>query len=272
MRRYLRQFNSDVFGWMAPLADRIDEQSKAVLDGMYDAEIAYQDELVGDFIEQLRSSGRLDRTLLIVCADHGEHLGEKQLMGHSISLYNTLVHVPLIIRDPDNNFPRGTTVDQVVSTRRIFHSTLTAASAATPSEQTLTLAQTHDPEPEGIFALGVTPQNLLNVMQRRRPELIENHHCDQPRRAFWLGRYKLIQTGDDQVELYDVVHDPEEMVDLQAILPEEVERLQTYLQGFSHGFSADVSVTQTGEGAQDSASTFNDPQVYRRLHDLGYLE
>lgn len=265
-QRYLRQFNSDVFGWMAPLTSMIDEQHKATLDSMYDAEVAKQDELVGTFLQKLRSSGMLDRSLLIVCADHGEHLGEKQLIGHSISLYNQLVHVPLLIRDPSGDFRRGATVDSVVSTRRVFHTALTAANSATPFERSLTLAQsaTSDPDREHIFAVGVTPQNLLTIIQRRRPELVRERSCDQPRRAAWDGRYKLIQTGESGLELYDAVDDPNETVNLRNSLPERVEVLQERLQAFlSHVGEDDTAV----EGVEDE-----DPQVYRRLRDLGYLE
>ena len=266
-RHYLRQFNSDVFGWLAPLTTSIEEQHKEILDGMYNAEVANQDELVGEFLEKLRSSGTLDHMLLIVCADHGEHLGEKQLMGHSISLYNTLVHVPLIIRDPNGDLQRSSVIDHVVSTRRIFHTALSAAGSATTAEQAFTLAQSTNSDPDGgrIFALGVTPHNLLNVIQRRRPELIQLRHCDQPRRAVWSERYKLIQTGEAELELYDVFDDPDETINLRDILPEQVELLQEYLQGF-------MSHLNLSDSAQTQAEEYSDPQVYRRLHDLGYLE
>ena len=56
---------------------------------------------------ELRTSGALDRTHVIIVADHGDHLGEKDFVGHSISLYNELTHVPLIIRDPNGDLPRG---------------------------------------------------------------------------------------------------------------------------------------------------------------------
>jgi arylsulfatase A-like enzyme len=265
-QRYLRQFNSDVFGWMAPLTDVIDEQHKATLDGMYNAEVANQDELVGTFLQKLRSSGALDHTLLIICADHGEHLGEKQLIGHSISLYNELVHVPLIIRDPSGDFPRGTTVDHVVSTRRIFHTVLSAANCATDFERVLTLAQstTSDPDREHILAVGVTPQNLLHIIQRRRPDLIHLRNCDQPRYAAWNGRYKLIQTGNSAFELYDILDDAKETVNLCDILPEQVEVLQERLQ-------ASISHVDEGDTAIGGV-TYDNAPVYRRLRDLGYLE
>ncbi|MEZ4680145.1 MAG: sulfatase-like hydrolase/transferase [Caldilineaceae bacterium] len=56
----------------SPLA----EQHKTLLDGMYDAEVATQDEQLGIFFDKLRASGVLDHTLVMVVADHGEQLGK----------------------------------------------------------------------------------------------------------------------------------------------------------------------------------------------------
>src|SRR5690606_12597928 len=39
--------------------------------------------------------------VVIVTADHGEHLGEHELYGHANSLYPQLLHVPLVVWDPD---------------------------------------------------------------------------------------------------------------------------------------------------------------------------
>jgi arylsulfatase A-like enzyme len=308
-RRQLRQFNSDVFGWLAPLSKELDAESKCILDGIYDAEVANQDQLVGEFFKKLGDAGVLDRTLVVICADHGEHLGEKHLMGHTMSLYNALVHVPLIIRDPSGDFPRGTTVDRVVSTRRIFHTLLAAAGQGDEQEQkySLTNYAASDPEEGNIVSVGVTPQNLLNIMQRRRPDLITTHRCDQPRTAIWNDRYKLIQIGDVGSEFYDIIDDPEEKTNLYDILPEQVEILQEKLRGFlsqtslagvgmeavGAGQVQDKGAVETGRGqapvqgaspfptpaAPTQATPFekqfyeqNDPQVQRRLHDLGYVD
>jgi arylsulfatase A-like enzyme len=284
-RRQLRQFNSDVFGWLAPLSHELDVESKCMLDGMYNAEVANQDELVGAFFKKLRDAGVLDHTLVIICADHGEHLGEKHLMGHSMSLYNSLVHVPLIIRDPSGDFPRGTTVDRVVSTRRIFHTLLAAGGQGDKQEQKYSLANyaASDPEQGNIFSVGVTAQNVLNIMQRRRPDLITTYHCDQPRSAVWNDRYKLIQIGDISSELYDIIDDPEENTNLHDILPEQVEILQEKLQSFLGqihlvGGKTEVGASPTPTAPAQAATSDNqlheqnDPQVQRRLRDLGYVD
>lgn len=266
-QRYLRRFNNDVFGWLAPLSNSIDEKNKLTLDGMYNAEVAHQDGQVGSFLDRLRKSGRLDRTLLIVCADHGEHLGEKQLIGHSMSLYNELVHVPLMIRDPAGNLPRGTTVDSVVSTRRIFHTVLEAAGVASPTEQTLTLAHsaTSDPDVGIVFSEAIPALNMLNLLKRHAPQLTRERGFDLTRRAVWRGKYKLIKTSDSHLELYNVFDDPNEEVNLCDILPEEIEVLEEQLQAF-------VNHTSVVPSTAEHAIGYDESQVRQRLRDLGYLE
>ncbi|MGF1568726.1 MAG: sulfatase [Nodosilinea sp.] len=265
---FLQRFNGDVYGWLAPLAGALDAHQKDTLDGMYDAEVAYQDALLGDFFDRLSQSGQLDKTLVIICADHGEHLGEKQYMGHSLSIYNELVRVPLIIRDPAGQFKPGTTVDGVVSTRRLFHTVLAAAGIANGPELALDLASASQPQDERdyVFAEAIPPQNVVNLMQKRQPELVKTRSCDRVRRAVWIGQHKLIETEGAATELYDVLEDPTEALDLSAILPENVEALQDCLQAFAH--RSDQQLTQAAARAAD----YDDPEVRRRLEELGYLE
>jgi arylsulfatase A-like enzyme len=266
-RRYLRHFNSDVFGWLAPLANSLDEKSQRILNGMYCAEVAYLDELVGAFFQKLRASGRLDQTLVIVSADHGEHLGEKQFVGHGLSVYNELVHVPLMIRDPSGSLPRGTTVDTLVSTRRIFHTILETAGLASANERDLTLAQssTSDPDKGVVFSECIPAANTLSLLQRRAPHLIRERDCDLVRRAVYTGRHKLIKTGENQFELYDFYDDPNEETNLRDLLPEQVEGMEDPLTAFVNHVVAPAPIP-------DQAADYDDPQVRRRLHDLGYLE
>ncbi len=281
-QRYLRQFNGDVFGWLTPLAADMDEETRELLRSVYDAAVADQDEHLGVFFDQLRASGAFDRTQFIICADHGEHLGEKRFLGHSFSVYNELTHVPLIIRDPAGDLPRGAEIEHVVSTRRIFHTALTTAGLATDDERRLTLAvdatneQGRDPEHGQVFAEAMPIQNVLHLLQRRRPELIAELACDQPRRALWNGRYKLAQTGDQRAELYNTYDDPKEQLDLGPILPEEVETMQDMLNNFVARATATRANVADETGADPTAPTlvpdYDDPQVQRRLHDLGYLE
>jgi arylsulfatase A-like enzyme len=278
-RSFLQRFNNDVYGWLAPLNGALDDQQKRTLDGMYDAEVANQDAILGQFFQKLEQAGRLENTVVIICADHGEHLGEKEFMGHSLSIYNELVQVPLIIHDPANRLPQGTVVDPVVSTRRLFHTVLDVAELSNRSEADLSLIPSSDKVPQAeqakgeesfgdyVFAEAIPPQNVVNLMQKRQPQLLRDRACDQPRRAVWMGDHKLIETGSDQVELYDVQNDPQEHLNISAILPENVEVLQDCLQAFA-GEINDYGTVATARRAAD----YDDPEVQRRLQELGYLE
>ena len=68
--------------------------------GLYDGEIAYVDAMVGKLVEALRARKVLDDTLIVVTSDHGEHFGEHHMLEHKFSLYEPLLHVPLIVRAP----------------------------------------------------------------------------------------------------------------------------------------------------------------------------
>ena len=67
----------------------------------YDDCIADQDEQLGKLVDELRRRGVLDRTWLVIAADHGESFGEHPgVFCHGTSLYRTELHVPLLIVPP----------------------------------------------------------------------------------------------------------------------------------------------------------------------------
>src|SRR5262249_33457320 len=63
----------------------------------YDAEVAYTDAMLGRLLDELRAAGQLDRTLVVVAADHGESLGEHGERTHGVFAYDVTLRVPWII-------------------------------------------------------------------------------------------------------------------------------------------------------------------------------
>lgn len=84
----------------------------------YDRSIRYIDDELKILVDTLRARGELDNTIVIVTADHGEQLGERGMQGHANSLYEQVVHVPLLVRYP-TRVPAGKRVDRQVSLRDI---------------------------------------------------------------------------------------------------------------------------------------------------------
>src|SRR5262245_26554135 len=63
----------------------------------YDAEVAYTDAMVGRLIADLEAAHQLDRTLVVIAADHGESLGEHAERSHGVFAYESTLRVPWIV-------------------------------------------------------------------------------------------------------------------------------------------------------------------------------
>jgi arylsulfatase A-like enzyme len=79
---------------------KLNQQELQIMADVYDSNIAYLDSQIGDLISYLETEGILGETILILTSDHGENFGEHGLFEHQFCLYNTLLHVPLILRYP----------------------------------------------------------------------------------------------------------------------------------------------------------------------------
>ena len=93
------------------------QEVQTEIDG-YDDSLAYLDAELGSLFGRLKVMNLLDNTLIILTADHGESFGDHGLYGHGNSLYNNLLHVPLIVRYP-GSVPAGVRVSQAVSLQTI---------------------------------------------------------------------------------------------------------------------------------------------------------
>jgi arylsulfatase A-like enzyme len=76
---------------------RLAPRYRRLFQDSYDNCLAYLDERLGELFEELGNCGVLDRTMVIVTADHGEELGEHALFDHGESLYRPEIRVPLLV-------------------------------------------------------------------------------------------------------------------------------------------------------------------------------
>lgn len=66
----------------------------------YGNEVAFADAQLGALLDRLRAAGQLDRTLVVVLADHGESLGEHGEATHGLFAYEATLRIPLIMSAP----------------------------------------------------------------------------------------------------------------------------------------------------------------------------
>ncbi len=88
------------------------ERERQHLVALYDGEIAATDAVVGALCDALKRHGWLADTLLVVSADHGEEFFDHGHKGHMRTLFEEMIHVPLVIRFP-GRVPAGRRLDAV---------------------------------------------------------------------------------------------------------------------------------------------------------------
>ncbi len=94
--------------------DLTPEQLQSEMDA-YDGSISYVDDQIKYLFNELDKRGLMENTIVIITADHGESLGEHNILQHGASLYLQEIHVPLIIWKP-GLVPAGKSIDLPVST------------------------------------------------------------------------------------------------------------------------------------------------------------
>jgi arylsulfatase A-like enzyme len=96
---------------------------KYVLD-VYDEETAFTDEQIGRVLDALDERGLTEKTLIVLCVDHGEQFLEHGGFGHTTTLYDELIRVPLIVVPPGSK--AGSRRADVVETCAVFGTVLGA--------------------------------------------------------------------------------------------------------------------------------------------------
>jgi arylsulfatase A-like enzyme len=202
----------------------------AQLDALYDSEVRYVDGFVGRLLEAL--GPHLDRTLVVLTADHGEELHDHGGWKHGQTLYDEQVRVPLLVRW-DGRVRPGLRLSEPVSLLDVAP-TLTAAAGGQPDPETegrdllpVLRGTGPGPAPVPLFArhLAGGPLRAMVLAERHKLVLFNRAERFAPRDeldgVLWrrdLGRLR-------RIELYDLEADPLERHDLAAQRPEVVARL-----------------------------------------------
>ncbi len=73
----------------------------SIMRALYDAEILNADRLEGELLNQLKKDDNDKKTVVVIYGDHGEGFDHNYYFNHREVLYNSAVHIPLIIKDPE---------------------------------------------------------------------------------------------------------------------------------------------------------------------------
>ncbi|GMU64657.1 MAG: choline-sulfatase [Acidobacteriota bacterium] len=182
--------------FVARMRERPEPDTVARLANRYDAEVRYTDNAVAALIEHLRASGRLDDTVVVVTADHGEQFLEHGDFGHGNLPYDEEARVPLVVRAPERfGFRPG---ERATPASLLDLGPTLAELAGLPA----------DPQARG--------ESLVQVLAgRERPDRVVVTQSD----LAWAARgvrHKVLAFEDGRREYYRLDEDPGERRDLAA--------------------------------------------------------
>jgi arylsulfatase A-like enzyme len=245
--------------------ERLSEIDLRTLYELYLAEIAYADHHLGQLIGWLRQTRRLDNTLVIVLADHGESFGEHNMLEHQFNLYDSLLRIPLIVRYPAQ-FPAGQRVIELVESLDVFATALEAADLPIGDVASRSLRPGHSaPRTHTYAEYGVPRMPHLRWLQRFGLEPAQLEPFQVGFTAIRTDTRKLIVGTDQSLQLYDWRADRAEAHNLIDVEPETVESLLSDLEVWWQASGSGLA----GDPAQMSIMN---PQVEARLRALGYLD
>ncbi|MDO8281284.1 MAG: sulfatase [Thermodesulfovibrionia bacterium] len=188
-----------------------------ILRKRYDEFVLYSDQQFKTFISGIAEKLDLSNTVIILLSDHGESFSHGWLAHKGTHLYESLVHVPLIIKLPGQ--AAGRTIDMKVEHTDVAPTILELAGISIPPWM----------EGRSLFPLlnGETMQSQpVFSMQFSNNPVIGSRHIDKGTVAVWDGDYKLINYLDNKKSLlFDLKNDPDENNDLYLSNPETAQRL-----------------------------------------------
>jgi arylsulfatase A-like enzyme len=231
-----------------------DASDKRRLKALHDGEITKHDHFFGAFLKRLDELGLRDDTLIVVTSDHGEEFDDHGSWGHGHSVYQELLHVPLMFRLP-NRLPAGTKIDDAVSTLDV---------SATVTEL---LGVPRMASNEGHALVG-----LMLGDAPSRPAVAFSDFQDD-RRVITSSRWKLILRGNLTSTMFDLVSDPLEVKELDASAFPIGRRYSRMLLGQFLGASNRgdwLSAEQKGGTQLKRENAEMDDTIRDQLRALGY--
>ncbi len=213
----------------------------------YDGEIAALDAALGQLLAALEARPGFDNTLVAIYADHGESLGDHGEATHGVFLYDSTIHVPLLLKLPGDR-SAGARVTTRAGLVDLAPTVLSAVGAPVPATM------------QGA--------SLLPLVGAAPADRVQYAETDYPRRAFgWssLGAYRadrFLYVRSPVRELYDSVADPGQTNNLAEQRGAAADRIQAEMDAFRkhtavEGIAAEVAPV--------------DAEIAERLAALGYV-
>ena len=205
-----------------PAKGDISPEDAAILLKVYQQKVREADERLGLFFARVRELGLMDKSLVVVLADHGEEFMEHGYLDHGATICEHQLHVPLMIRFPGGEGAR--VVDTPVRTLDTFPTLFDALGVAPP------------PDIDG--------KSLLPLLRGQQVDLPIYAESDYRlfvhlRARTRDGKKLILDLADGQKQLHDLGADPQESTDLSETDPRTAYELEQDIRTWMGGMNTD---------------------------------
>jgi arylsulfatase A-like enzyme len=222
---------------------QLDDERRAYVEALYDAEVAFVDRAVGEAVDLLDPDRE---AVVLVAADHGEAFGEHGRFGHDGSVDEELIRVPLIVRLPGARFA-GRVVDLPVGLVDVGPTLLDQVRLAAPA---------------GFQGRSLVPLFVADGTLEAVPLLASLERGDPVVHGVVDGDWKYVRYSGSKAgeSLFDLRADPEERHDLAADAPDRLNSLAARLD----------ALRELRAGAPATELRAASEERLERLRSLGY--
>ncbi len=233
---YSPEYQTDIMFAVNRSASEISVDGLDYLSAMYDGEIAYTDSQLARLFAYMRTDGFMNNTLVVVVADHGEEFMEHSGLGHGSTLYQEVLHVPVILSGP--GVPAGVIIEEPCALVDVFPTVISILGLDCPPDRPGRNLLSDDRESVDIPSSNLLWSNVLQAAVRR-------------------GEKKIIwYPGGRDPEMYDLELDPLESDPLEEVDSSLVRAAEYYWATPSLGEPVEVRM---------------DDAAKNQLRDLGYI-
>jgi len=235
-----REVNQDVFAERMGFVNRADGhmtlEDWEILKMLYDGETACLDNRMGLLFDYLRQSRMLDKTLLIIASDHGDLVDRPGMMGHHLSLFDDLIHTPLIMRYP-GVVPKNKRIKHLVQICDLLPTLIDLLEidddAVKEEVQGVNLIPVWNDQPVRDFIIAEYMKPLHTIERALRRKINFDYRV-------WLRRIKVFRTlehkyhwySDGQDLLFNIKTDPGERDNIIHKSPEQALKMKDALEKF----------------------------------------
>lgn len=204
----------------------------------YWAKTTMQDALFGFLLDTLEQTGQSENTMVVYLSDHGDYAAAHGLWAKGVPSFREGYNIPTVIRWPRGIANPGRQVDAFVSTTDFAPTFLEAAGIPSSEYQ-------------------MSGASLLPWLQGNSPDdwrdaifgQLNGVELYYTQRIVMTKDYKYVYNGFDYDELYDLKHDPHEMVNLA--FPDVKQSRAMVEQGKGHSYGNDVAWPPLHSGLAD---------------------